>query len=328
MSWSDDYLREMSRLIPSQRDGLDERSIEALFGASSRTRSKQLAEVAVMLTHLRAVVAMPAPTPSPELAKMLKRGIVPGPTTVTSDNVGSAPDNGPQRSRLHRTAVALGLGSIITVPLMGVAAAQDRLPDAAQHVVARVIEVTTPFTVADPGSAEVRDSKPGNSDGKSRQKGKVPQVVGPEQPAADDQMPFDSDQLLDDEIIVDEEPSPDVTMPSGPVTTPDPDATGTAPRATPSPSPNPSESHPSQAPAPVPVQPASDAPTTSSASAPPTALAFPSGSPSRQDETSTGSSADLSESSDASPRPTGTATAAQADAAARRPAPAKRARRG
>lgn len=154
MSRSDDYLSDMSEFLPRQRGALDDLVVEALFGASSRAHSAQFSDVAVVLTQLRAVVDLPAPAPSPELAVLLEHGIPHEPQQARDHTSSASP-----RRRFRVAVIVAGVGSLVSLPVMGVAAAHDRLPDAAQHVVARVIEATTPFTVTDPGEVKTPDVK-------------------------------------------------------------------------------------------------------------------------------------------------------------------------
>lgn len=168
MTLSDDYPFDMTESIPRQRDGLDDLSIEALLGARSRARSTALAELAGVLTELRAVVDAPPPSPSQELARMLEVGVPSAkssPPKVATRAVGGA-QGGVRQAR--RALIVAAVGSLVSLPLMGVAAAQDRLPDAAQHVVATVIKATTPFTVADP---HVKPASSGSNTTPKRKRG-------------------------------------------------------------------------------------------------------------------------------------------------------------
>lgn len=151
MTRPDDYPFDMSNLLPQQRGPLLEREVEALLGAPSRASSPAFADVAALLNELHAVVDGPAPTPSRQLAAILEHGL--------PDGAGASPPSPSTepRRRLRLAALVVGVSSAVSLPLMGVAAAQDRLPDAAQHVVAKVIEATTPFTVADPKEDSSRE---------------------------------------------------------------------------------------------------------------------------------------------------------------------------
>ena len=177
MSRSGDYLTDMTRLL-SPTD---------------------VAELHDVLTELHAIVDLPAPRPSAELAELLECGL---PTTSLTLIAGDETlRSRPRRAVRHTVMVAL-LSSVASVPVMGVAAAQDRLPDVAQRVVARVIEVTTPFTVADPGSAPQK-SQP------SLESVNSPGVEAPTDPATepgnDDELaPGDKADLFRDEMLGDE----------------------------------------------------------------------------------------------------------------------------
>jgi hypothetical protein len=190
----------MTDSIPRQRDGLDDSSIQALFGARSRARSAQFVEVAAVLTEIRVLVERPAPSPSPELAAMLEVGLAPPPSHAAE----AAPRRRSAARRVRRVLVVAGLSSLVSVPLMGVAAAQDRLPDAAQHVVATVIKVATPFTVADPHVASTRQ------DGGTPARKKKPRS-GSASPAAvppadlRESKPSDRDAVIGPEVVDEEE---------------------------------------------------------------------------------------------------------------------------
>lgn len=177
MTSSDDYPNDMSESIPHQRDGLDDTSIEALLGARSRARSAEFAEVAGVLTELRAVVDVRPPAPSSALAAMLEAGL----PQLRQPSRDTAPAKSKSSGgRVRRAVLLAGLTSLVSVPVMGVAAAQDRLPDAAQHVVATVIKATTPFTVADPHVDPPASKKgPEIVPKQNSRSGKSPEVVSP-----------------------------------------------------------------------------------------------------------------------------------------------------
>lgn len=161
---------------------LDEQAIDALLGACGGAIPAEFHDVAVLFTQLRDVIDAPAVPASPALAAMLAHGLPAARLEPRARTTSTRP--GAWR-RARRGALAVGLSALIGLPAVGVAAAQDRLPDWAQDMVETLLEATTPFELPDRSQAgdhaeqETRPSLTGRSDPRLGPADRVQAGTGP-----------------------------------------------------------------------------------------------------------------------------------------------------
>lgn len=163
MTRSSDDNVNMTNSFLDRRNGLDDRTLDELLGADSRPESAQFEGVAVLLTDLRTLIDVPAPPPTSELAEMMALGL-----PATSGNL--TPILGARRAarqRLRRTGLALGLSAAMGLPLAGLAAAKDLLPNLMDDAITTVIEAITPFHLSDIATGIEDDPGSGLGEGRA-----------------------------------------------------------------------------------------------------------------------------------------------------------------
>lgn len=123
---------------------LDEPAIDAVLSPRGGAVPARFEDVADLFRQLSAIVEAPAVPPSPDLAAILAHGL---PAAASEKQAQTTPLRPTAWRRAHRTTLAVGLSAVIGLPAVGVAAAQDRLPDWAQDMVETLIETTSPFSL-------------------------------------------------------------------------------------------------------------------------------------------------------------------------------------
>jgi hypothetical protein len=135
---------------------LDDRALEALLSGASSAQSG-FDWLLPFVEDLEKASRQPAPVIQPALARLLSEGF----STEMGNLLAAGP---PPRRTCRLTAKVAGLSMALMAAGTTAAAAAGVLPDPAQHVVATVVEATTPFSFPDTASVKATIVSTTNAD--------------------------------------------------------------------------------------------------------------------------------------------------------------------
>ena len=163
MSSASDHLDDMPD------DTLTDAALEAFFVGSADPAWEQEQPLVALAGHMAAAVAGPAPTPDHALLQLFWGREVEPSAAAVSAVTRHAPSSSERSPRRLLAGLALGVAGMFAS--VGAAGATGILPDPAQRVVARAVEVVTPFQLP---------SAHGGSPTPSSRGGTAPAVAGRE----------------------------------------------------------------------------------------------------------------------------------------------------